>query len=241
MLLASYLQATCRGAGCCACTARHEAVRQLGHFTCCWAAQCIGGKSHVAAASPAWHKGPDSPTVHPPTVQGMLSAGSAASSHTVGSTASSTRLLSSFGLCPPVALVGLRLGPKLGRLVGCGLKLVCVCLWACLVALRSVPHARFAAKMDCTALSCVPTATHNLKQPCRAAASLPSTTASCTPWCIWTTCHPALPAAAHTAKCTERPWPPMPWLSRWAGTQTSAAPGCSALQGCWAVTSSPAG
>lgn len=49
---------------------------------------------------------------HP--ARGMLSAGSAASSHTAGSTTSSTRLLSSFGLCPPVALVGLRLGPKLG-------------------------------------------------------------------------------------------------------------------------------
>ncbi len=56
----------------------------------------------------------------PTPVQGMLSAGStdgsqAGGSSTGGSSLTSVRLLSSFGLRPPVALAGLHLGPKLGR------------------------------------------------------------------------------------------------------------------------------
>lgn len=52
--------------------------------------------------------------------QRMLSAGStdgsqAGGSSTGGSSLVSVRLLSSFGLRPPVALAGLHLGPKLGR------------------------------------------------------------------------------------------------------------------------------
>lgn len=49
-------------------------------------------------------------------------------------------------------------------------------------------------------------------------------------------CHPALPAAAPTARCTELPWAPIPWLSRWAGTQRPH-PGCSAPLGCRILSS----